>query len=64
MVDVRRSVLCALQRMHLERGVPSVSFGESEERELGGELWTSSVWHHVERSMMTAAEAEFSGLWK
>jgi len=36
MVDVRRSVLCVLQRMQLERGVPSESFGESEKRELWG----------------------------
>ena len=57
---MRRSVLCVLQRMQLERGVPSESFEESEK----WELWTSSVWHRVERSMMTTAEAEFSGLWK
>ena len=37
MVDVRRSVLCVLERMQLECGVPSESFGESEERELGGD---------------------------
>ena len=55
---------CDLEKMQLVRGVQSVSFGESEEREVGGELWTSNMWHHVERSMMRAAEAEFSGLWK
>ena len=37
MVDVRRSVLCVLQRMQLECGfLPSESFGESEKRELWG----------------------------
>ena len=29
-----------------------------------GELWTSSVWHDVETSMMPVAEAEFSRLWR